>query len=114
MEVLKAIGVILGALLILAGAVNTIGSALEKIFKARRAAKAPNDEQNSRLDILESRVNKHDLLLDNDNNRLKAIEHSNRITQRALLGILEHSLDGNSIERMQKSRKELEDYLIEK
>ena len=114
MEILQALGICIGALLILAGAVNTIGSAVEKISKARKAAKAPNDEQNSRLDILESRVNKHDLLLDNDNSRLKAIEHSNRITQRALLGLLEHSLDGNSNERMQKSRKELEDYLIEK
>ena len=114
MEILQALGICIGALLILAGAVNTIGSAVEKISKARKAAKAPNDEQNTRLDILESRVNKHDLLLDNDNSRLKTIEHSSRITQRALLGLLEHSLDGNSIERMQKSRKELEDYLIEK
>lgn len=114
MDILQAAGIVIGALLILAGAVNTIGSAIEKIAKVRRAAKAPNDEQNTRLDVLESRVNKHDLLLDNDNGRLKAIEHSNRVTQRALLGLLEHGIDGNSVERMQKSRKELEDYLIEK
>ena len=114
MDILQAVGIIIGALLILAGAVNTIGSAWEKIAKARKAAKAPNDEQNTRLDVLEGLAKKHGLLLDSDNGRLKAIEHSNRVTQRALLALLEHGIDGNSIERMQKSRKELEDYLIEK
>jgi hypothetical protein len=114
MEILQALGIVLGALLVLAAAVNTVGSAVEKFSKLRNAAKAPNDEQNDRLDELENHVSKHDTLLDQDNDRLRNIEQSNRVTQRALLGLLEHGIDGNSIERMQKSRKELEDYLIEK
>jgi Na+-transporting methylmalonyl-CoA/oxaloacetate decarboxylase gamma subunit len=114
MEILQALGIVLGALLVLAAAVNTIGSAFEKFSKMRRAAKAPNDEQNNRLDNLETQVKKHDNLLDEDNDRLKNIEQGNRVTQRALLGLLDHGIDGNSIERMQKSRKELENYLIEK
>lgn len=113
-EVLQAFGVIVGALLILAGAINTVGSAVEKVSKARKAAKAPNDEQNTRLDALEERMDKHDVFLDSDNKRLEAIEKSHRVTMRALLALLEHGIDGNSVTRMKSSKDELEDLLINK
>ena len=114
MEILQAVGIVIGALLILAGAVNTIGSAWEKIAKARKAAKAPNDEQNHRLEALENDVKEIRGFLAIDKKNLAELEKSNRVSQRAMLALLEHGIDGNSIERMQKSRKELEDYLIEK
>ena len=44
--------VVFGALLSLAGIVNTIGSAVEKIAKAKKAINAPNEAQNDRLDNL--------------------------------------------------------------
>lgn len=112
MEILQAIGVVIGALLILAGAVNTIGSAIEKISKARRAAKAPNIEQDKRLDNLENHIKEIDGYLAIDKKRLDAFESSNRVTQRALLALLEHGIDGNSVKRMQDSREELENHLI--
>lgn len=112
MEILQAIGVVLGALMILAGAVTTFGGAAEKLVKLIRAAKSPNDAQNSRIADLEKHAHQVDSYLAIDKKRLDAQEESNRITQRALLGLLEHGIDGNSIGRMQASRKELEDHLI--
>lgn len=114
MDILQAAGIVIGALLILAGAVNTVGSAWEKVASARKAAKAPNDEQNRRLVVLENDVKEIRGFLAIDKKSLDELEKSNRVSQRAMLALLEHGIDGNSIERMQKSRKELEDYLIEK
>lgn len=112
MEVLQAIGVVLGALLILAGAITTLGGAAEKIIKVVKAAKMPNEHQNERLDSLESHVKEIDGFLALDKKRLDAFESSTRVTQRALLALLEHGIDGNSVKRMQDSREELENHLI--
>lgn len=112
MDILTTAGLVLGGLLALAEVVNIVGSAGEKIAKVRRAAKAPNDEQNARLDKLEERMGKVDAFLDIDKKRLDAFEQSNRVTQRALLALLEHGIDGNSVKRMQDSREELENHLI--
>lgn len=112
MEPMQIAGLIVGGVLAVSGAISTVGAAVEKIVKVIRAAKAPNDEQNARLDNVEKHVKEIDGFLSVDKKRLDAQENSNRITQRALLGLLEHGIDGNSIARMQASRKELEDHLI--
>ena len=46
--------------------------------------------------------------------RLDKIEEVNTITQRALLALLAHGIDGNDIEAMRKAKAELTDYLIER
>lgn len=112
MEVLEAIGIVLGALLILAGAITTVGGAAEKIIKVVRSAKTPNIQQNERLNALESDVKEIHSFLELDKKRLDAFEVSTRVTQRALLALLEHGIDGNSVKRMQDSREELENHLI--
>jgi len=108
----QLVGLIVGAVLALAGAVNTIGSAAEKIAKAARAAKAPNEEQNERISALEERLAEVDRKLDNDKRRLDTNDAGNRVTQLALLALLDHSLDGNNIEQMQIAKKELQQHLI--
>ena len=50
----------------------------------------------------------------NDYNRLNQLEEGNIITQRALLALLAHGIDGNDIEAMRKAKAELTDYLIER
>lgn len=112
MEPMQIAALIVGGVLAVCGAISTVGNAAEKVVKIVRAAKAPNDEQNARLDNVEKHMKEIDGFLSIDKKRLDAQENSNRITQRALLGLLEHGIDGNSIARMQASRKELEDHLI--
>ena len=114
MEPMQIAGLIVGGVLAVCGAISTVGAAAEKVVKVIRAARAPNDEQNARLDRVEKHMKEIDGFLSIDKKRLDDQEKSNRITQRALLGLLEHGIDGNSIERMQASRKELENHLIDR
>ena len=103
---------IVGGLLGLAAAINTLGSAVEKIGKAWKAAKAPNDLQDQRLEALEEWRKTVDQKLTHDNDQLAAMATDTRITQRALLALLDHGIDGNNIAQMQHSKKELQNRLI--
>lgn len=108
----EIVALIVGLALALAGAVNTVGSAVEKIAKVVRAAKAPNAAQDERLDALEARMDKYDQFFEMDKKRMDGLDSTTRLTQRALLALLEHGIDGNNVERMKSSRDELQNYLI--
>ena len=53
-------------------------------------------------------------MFSNDNDRIEGIERGNRVTQRALLALLSHGIDGNEIDAMSKAKEELENYLIQR
>lgn len=111
-SLLEAVVVVFGLLMATAGAVNTIGSAVEKLLKAWKAAKAPNDTQNKRLDALEKRMETADKKFANDNDRLNSLEQGNHATQRAILALLGHGLHGNNVKQMEEAEDELKSYLI--
>lgn len=104
--------VCIGALLAVAAAVNTLGSAVEKIVKARNAAKAPNEAQDARLDALEEWRKEVDRRLEKGSVHFAAIDASDRVTKLALLALLDHSIDGNNIQQMQDAKAELQQHLI--
>lgn len=106
--------VIWSAVMAVCSAVVLLSNAVEKIVKAIKAAKAPNAHQDERLDALEAWRSIVDSKLNQDNERLGNIEDGNRVTQRALLALLAHGIDGNNIEQMQTAKEKLEKYLIEK
>ena len=102
-------------------AIVTISAAVGVIIKVIEGLRAPEKQQNERLDKIDKRLDSHDEIIEkfkefftNDDNRFKAIEKSNKITQTALLAILKHSLNGNDLESLKKAEKSLEEYLIEK
>lgn len=107
-------GLAIGAILAFAGAVSTVGGAIEKIAKAVKTARAPNEQQNERLDNLEKRMDEVDQFLAADKRRLDSFEEGNRATQRALLALLDHGIDGNNIEQMQHAKEGLQNLLINK
>lgn len=102
----------IGILLSLAVAVNTLGGAGERIAKIIQAAKSPDLDQNSRLDKLEKDMVEVKGYLASDKTHLDALDEGNRITQRALLALLSHGLDGNNVEQMEKAKQALEEHLI--
>lgn len=108
MEPLTIGAAVLGA----ASAFVLLANAVEKFIKAWKAAKAPNDQQNARLDSLEEWRKEVDRKLNSDNDRLGAIDSGNRVTQRALLALLDHGIDGNNIAQMQHAKEELQEHLI--
>ena len=95
-----------------AAAIVLLANAAEKISKALQAAKAPNKAQDARLADLEDRVERVETKLTRDHDRFEGLDGSNRITQRALLALLDHGIDGNNIEQMQHAKEELQQHLI--
>ena len=93
-------------------AIVLISNAAEKIVMAWKATKAPNDVQNDRLDALEEWRKEVDGKLIRDNDRLRDMDTGNRVTQRALLALLDHGIDGNNIKQMQDAKEALQDHLI--
>lgn len=100
------------AVLAMASAIVLLSNAAEKIGKAVQTAKAPNLEQNERLDKLERHMEEIDGYLDHDHKRIESIENGNRATQRALLALLDHGIDGNNIKQMQDAKEALQNHLI--
>jgi plasmid rolling circle replication initiator protein Rep len=98
--------------LAVASAVVLISNAVEKIVKAVKAAKAPNVKQDERLTALENWKKTVDGKLDRDDNRLEVMEEGNRATQRAILALLDHGIDGNNIKQMQDAKEILQNHLI--
>ena len=50
--------------------------------------------------------------LNKGNDRFEAMDTGNRITQRAILALLDHGIDGNNIRQMQDAKEELQNHLI--
>ena len=95
-----------------AAAIVLLGNASDRIAKAWRAAKAPNDEQNSRLDALEKWREEVDGKLRNDHDELNTIHEDNRAIFQALLALLDHGIDGNNVKQMEDAKKGLQANLI--
>ena len=105
---------IMGIVLAIAGGISTIAGAGNWLIKIVSAMKAPNAEQDIRLGKLEKHMEEVDAFLANDKKRLDNIDESTRVTQRALLALLAHGIDGNHQSQMEDAKKELELHLIKK
>lgn len=104
--------VVIAALLAICSAITTIGNAIEKIVKARKAAMAPNNQQNARLDALEKWKEEVDQKLSNDKEQLDEIHDGLRASYQAQLALLDHGIDGNNIQQMQEAKTVLQKHLI--
>lgn len=109
---MEKVAVAIAAILAVAGFINTCGSAGNWIVKLVQVFKAPNAEQDRQLAELQEWRKGVDEKLDNDNKRIIKQEDSDRVTQRALLALLAHGIDGNHQKQMQEAKDELEKHLI--
>lgn len=91
-----------------------LSNAAEKIVKAYRAAKAPDEEQNRKITQLEDEIKEIKKKLEKDHDRFEGLDSGNRVTQQALLALLDHGIDGNNIEQMQHAKEALQAHLINK
>ena len=105
---------IVAGVLAVAGAISTLGGAANWVVKLVQVLKAPNAEQDKRLASLEKHMKEVDNYLAADKDRLDSIDESTRVTQRALLALLAHGIDGNHQKQMEDAKVELELYLIKK
>ena len=105
---------LLGGALAVAGAISTLGGAANWIVKLVQVFKAPNAQQDRQLAELQEWRKGVDQKLDNDNRRLIRSEQGERVTQRALLALLAHGIDGNHQKQMEEAKEELQNHLISK
>lgn len=75
------------------------------VYKMVKEIRKPSED-------LKATVYKHSQLLDNDNRRIHKIEESNQLILRCMLDLINHEITGNGIEKMKKTRDELQDFLI--
>lgn len=114
MSPMDKIALIVAGTLAVAGAISTLGGAANWLVKLVQAIKAPNAEQDKRLSDLEKHMEEVDGYLANDKKRLDSIDGDTRVTQRALLALLAHGIDGNHQKQMEEAKQELELHLIKK
>lgn len=102
----------IGGILALAGAVSTIGSAVEKISKAVKVARAPEQRQDSEIDEIKKRLTTLESSLVKDEKQLKDAKECNHVLTKGMLALLEHGINGNNIDQMRDAKNGVEAYLI--
>lgn len=100
--------------LALCSAIVVISSAVHVVINAIIKLTAPNKLQNERLDKIERTLDRHEELFKHDLLRLNDIDDGNRVTQKAILALLSHGIDGNNVSELKKAKSELQDYLLRK
>lgn len=96
-----------------AGAIVSISAAAGVLIRIYKHFRKPGETQDHRIAELERKsVNDYNRLNYMDTG-MQRLEEGNKITQRALLALLAHGIDGNDIEAMKKAKTDLTNYLIE-
>lgn len=110
---------VLGILGSLYAAAITIDKVLEIIHKYIKKAQAPDNAQNKRLDDLDKRVGtleqgqlQHTQALARDLRRFDGIDEEMRLVLVGVQNLLDAQLSGNNREGMQKSKTDINNYLL--
>ena len=110
---------VLGILGSLCAAVITIDKVLDIIHKYIKKANAPDDAQNKRMDAFEKRLGvleqgqlQHTQALARDLRRFDGIDEEMRLVLVGVQNLLDAQLSGNNREGMQKSKSDINNYLL--
>ena len=93
---------------------SSIAAAVGLVIKWVQSAKAPAKRVDERLAALENTVEDYKEYFDNDKKRMESIETGSKVTQKAILALLSHGIDGNDSDALKAAKAELQEYLIEK
>lgn len=110
---------VLGILGSLCAAAITIDKVLDIIHKYVKKAQAPDDAQNKRMDTLEKRLGvleqgqlQHAQALARDLRRFDGLDEEMRLVLVGVQNLLDSQLSGNNREGMQKSKSNINNYLL--
>jgi uncharacterized protein with PhoU and TrkA domain len=103
---------IMSAVLAVASAIVLISNAAEKIVKAVKAAKAPEQRQNDEIADIKARLEKVEREMLLDEKQLKDARECNHVITKGVLALLDHGINGNNIDQMKDARHDVEKYLI--
>lgn len=110
---------VLGILGSLCAAAITIDKVLDIIHKYIKKAQAPDDAQKKRMDTLEKRLGvleqgqlQHAQALARDLRRFDGLDEEMRLVLVGVQNLLDSQLSGNNREGMQKSKSDINNYLL--
>lgn len=110
---------VLGILGSLCAAVITIDKVLDIIHKYVKKAGAPDEAQNKRIDTIEKRLaavetvsTQHAAAIRRDLTRFDGIDEEMRLVLVGVQNLLDAQLSGNNREGMQKSKSDINNYLL--
>lgn len=110
---------VLGILGSLCAAAITIDKVLDIIHKYVKKAQAPDDAQNKRIDTIEKRLaavetvsTQHAAALRRDLTRFDGLDKEMRLVLVGVQNLLDSQLSGNNREGMQKSKSDINNYLL--
>lgn len=110
---------VLGILGSLCAAAITIDKVLDIIHKYIKKAQAPDNAQNKRIDTIEKRLaavetvsTQHAAALRRDLTRFDGIDEEMRLVLVGVQNLLDAQLSGNNREGMQKSKSDINNYLL--
>lgn len=110
---------VLGILGSLCATAITIDKVLDIIHKYIKKAQAPDDAQNKRMDTLEKRLGvleqgqlQHAQALARDLRRFDGLDEEMRLVLVGVQNLLDSQLSGNNREGMQKSKSDINNYLL--
>jgi hypothetical protein len=95
-----------------ASAIVLLSNAIEKVVKAVKVAKAPENAQNQKISELEQRLDKVEKEILRDEKQLKDTRECNHVITKGVLALLDHGINGNNIDQMKDARHDVEAYLI--
>lgn len=84
------------------------------IYTLIRFAGRPNASQNDRIAKLEKWHEEVDKRLNNGNAHFAQIDEGNRVTQEAILALIDHAIDSNHTDKLLEAKDNLQKYLINK
>lgn len=87
--------------------ITLVSTVVGIIVAAISKAKAPGRAQDKAIKSHEKRLNKIEHELNEQVERSKEIQKDTRVYQRGILALINHSIDGNNIEELEKCRDEL-------
>lgn len=107
-------------LIIIVAGVLTIFNLVDKIIGWVKDVKKPQTDLETRITKLEKAVEGEYRLIfadyeqrfKRDLERIGEIEKSNKLTQKALLALMQHAIDGNNTQKLREVANELNDYIF--
>lgn len=119
MELYEALKVLAAALVAVFGFVSALDKVLDIVHKYVKKAQAPDDAQNKRMDVLEKRLGvleqgqlQHAQALARDLRRFDGLDEEMRLVLVGVQNLLDSQLSGNNREGMQKSKSDINNYLL--
>ena len=92
----------------------TVGAVVTLFLTVGKAAQKPNQTQDQRLDEHDKRLRDIEERLDIGNKHFEQVDKGERVTQKALLALMSHALDGNDVDKLKDAKDALETYLLDK